>query len=106
MIIAEEQVETMPFDYMWPTRGSRQFQSMASSLLRRKRFGKIGDDAKTGKMLGRMDPSKCYPNCPQHYFQSRCIRARQMVAVLSCTQVKKSANNVQSSGAKSKQHLK
>jgi hypothetical protein len=24
------------------------------------------DDAKTGKMLGRMDPVlKCYPNCPQ-----------------------------------------
>jgi hypothetical protein len=65
MIIAEEQVETMPFDYMWPTRGSRQFQSMASSLLRRSSAFKIGeDDAKTGKMLGRMDPVlKCYPNC-------------------------------------------
>jgi hypothetical protein len=45
-----------------------RFQSMASSLLRRKRFGKIGDDAKTGKMLGRMDPSKCYPNCTTLHF--------------------------------------
>jgi hypothetical protein len=38
------------------------------SLLRRSSaFSKIGeDDAKTGKMLGRMDPVlKCYPNCPQ-----------------------------------------
>jgi hypothetical protein len=40
---------------------------MASSLLRRSSAFKIGeDDAKTGKMLGRMDPVlKCYPNCPQ-----------------------------------------
>jgi hypothetical protein len=35
MIIAEEQVETMLFDSMWPTRGSRQFQHGIISLSRR-----------------------------------------------------------------------
>jgi hypothetical protein len=36
------------------------------SVRRSSAFGKLGEDAKTGKMLGRMDPVlKCYPNCPQ-----------------------------------------
>jgi hypothetical protein len=41
---------------------------MASSLSQKQRFWQNcgEDDAKTGKMLGRMDPVlKCYPNCPQ-----------------------------------------
>jgi hypothetical protein len=46
-----------------------QDSSKASSLCAQKQrfWQNCGeDDAKTGKMLGRMDPVlKCYPNCPQ-----------------------------------------
>jgi hypothetical protein len=56
------------FDSLWPTRGSRHSKHGIISLSRRaallQNCGE--DDAKTGKMLGRMDPVlKCYPNCPQ-----------------------------------------
>jgi hypothetical protein len=46
------------------------------SVAQKQRWQNCGeDDAKTGKMLGRMDPVlKCYPNCPNDYFQSRCIK--------------------------------
>jgi hypothetical protein len=112
MIIAEEQVETMLFDSMWPTRGSRQFQHGIISLSRRS-----SALAKLWRMM--LKPERCwsYGSCSQvlpklstnDYFQSRCIKGRGKVVacnrLYSSHMLIMSLSNLQVPRLKQWQHL-